>query len=608
MQPITLKNIPLNPFELQKELTVISESFKLFSSIEAPHQIPDAEKLKALFEKLERILERIGDSPNPDPQEVARFMEMTCAAVAGLERALSDSSCQDLDVLDVLKEKIDQARSWAERIEGTFIQSDNPSDIDWKILKYETLLKKLEKGLRELNSENQSSVEEIADEFLLLGRQDDLSCFLEILTSAFRRENSGRFTQDYLSLTRSALVSFILHLRSRLQNDPDDKTVLDVCRVVFTGVYLEEVCFELVNKFNQMGRGYRKLPVTMDFPTSLLDLYENLAAVPYCAKAPVLDQIGNSLRGRFNFDFDPAVQGNPRHVIYHVTVGGKRVAALGMGNPTQEELRSPASINPEFKGLLRLFSKENKKFLLVSNQDFRSGNSNLSWLVGGDETSRMRATVLDLPKEFAGTFYAIVLSKNSDFYHQRINYEFCNVSEAFIQILFEETLQKGYQYTGNFIPDSVRDRIPNFVKKVRMLLGKIHEKIFCKKYYLSKDERRVFISLFHQYLVKMLLIHLEVDAFTICCKDGIDRGAESNAEFYAVSAIAAGRGDLPQEQQRIAALMFARALMVRKRPPFKDRVERLVELISFSQANQNRLAAFSDASEMSGLDVEGPVC
>jgi hypothetical protein len=590
--------------QLDRELESISSAFSHLERI-GRGETPSQETIEEIFLKINQVLKSYEEKGTIDPQEISKLSLALAQAMQGLEKSIANTDGQHAEQLKDLRERMDHVRTIVERIEGTFLQSDNPDDIDWKVLKYEAVLRSLKQEFEKIPTSNVTALEE---SFCLVSEnsQAELVPLIKILKGFEIYSTVNRFNQEYLGRLRTILDQFLVELRFLVSNPKASDSILDVCKYLFLQVKLENECFQLIKKMDKLGRAHRPQQKESFFPHSLIEIYENLNAVPYAAKAPLHHQIANSARGTYNFDFDPFRQGNPIHLIYQIKSPLKSIYAVGMGNPTNEAWGQEAQINPEFLGLLKSMTKSNKRFLLVSNQNYQSGNQFLGWLLGGDETSRIKATVLKLPQQFPGTFYTIALSKNSDFYHQAGNYKDIHSAPSFIQFLQDEILKAPFSQSGNCISPCVREAIPQLDKIVRDLIQSIYAIVFDKKPALCQSQRKAFIVIFYTYMVKILLVQLSIDAFTICCKDGIDRGAESNAELYALTTIVQGKEEAELEQQRMASLMFSRAMFVRKRPPFKERVERLVETVSFCMQNKRKLQSLSEAWGLGNLDVLGP--
>lgn len=512
-----------------------------------------------------------------------------------------------------LPRKKEVEKGYIEKLWGMFFQSNDGKDISWKVKKYEVTIAKLIEAF-ENNFTSEELVKTALDtssiymSFIDLGSPAE--CVKQLyatLKSVELKDEDDRFNQAYLKQVRDLYnEKFVPQLRrtvtSLLELPPeniDNKAekemacVFKICNLLFTEIDIEDYCQETIDLFDEMGEqvlGPDIEGIDGTFVHHLETLYDRINAVPYSAKAPIQDQLGNSARGQWNRDFDPYRQGNPVHVQYQIEINGKYVKAIGMGTPTVEDKKGKASIVPEFKGMLQHYRRENKKHLYVSNQNTIPKEGISAALINGDETNRSDV-ILDLQdgKDYKGAYFAIALSKNSSFYYQKGKFKDKNDAVGFKAELYSQIFLMDRAASGCYIPDSIKQVIANKDNnKALKLIDDIHADLFGGRQDLTEAERKLFIEIYYDHLTKMILVDMDIDSYNISCKDKIDRGAGSDAQLYALAAIVADLFDVLEHSQRIILLMMIRALLVRKRAPIHERFERFIQMLEFALANKEK--------------------
>jgi hypothetical protein len=147
--------------------------------------------------------------------------------------------------------------------------------------------------------------------------------------------------------------------------------------------------------------------------------------------------------------------------------------------------------------------------------------------------------------------------------------------------------------TGNYLPSHL---VKDF--KLRewsiQAVSDIHQIMFGGRDNLTVEERRVFIRLFYQNLSRKMLIETKANSYNASCKDRIDRGAATDAEDFAYLAILAQAMNFAHVIAFFKALVFARAIIVRKRTIIEERLERLIETVKFMLEHQMELRKLHD--------------
>ncbi|ADI38789.1 hypothetical protein [Waddlia chondrophila] len=541
-----------------------------------------------------------------------RLVEVSKAIEEKLELESDESELnQALEIIEALieelpkKEEVESTKTFWERLGGAFGQSQEVKDLAWKVIKYETQVLELKKHIEKAFPFVLQDKDLVSSRLFVGNHRDavqrlyDILCEVEIDTT-----DDSRFSQDYLGQVRSLInEQFIPVLRKELKSDSENSSLHQIAEIMFTHVSLEKQCFDTLALFNQMGAdALGQLPEEVDdtvhgehpFVKWINTIYHRISAVPYSAKAPLFNQWANSARGQWNRNFDPYRQGNPTHHFWSLRVGKKEVKMLGMGTPTNEDSWSQAHMNEEFIALMKRYKTVGKKHLFINNQNLIPKTGWTASLINGDETARCKL-ILDKQddEDVKGAYFAIALSKNSTFYEQKGEWKERDLAETFKGNVFEQVCKGKRHITGSYIPETIRELIPEFDEKARNVIEQIHEKVFEGKENLSVEERRWFIELFYDNLVKMIIVEGDFDSVNGSCKDQIDRGAGTNAQLAANCYIVSQKdGKLTSEQQgHVLMLMMVRALLVRKRPPLTERVERFVEGMEMSFKHVEQLKA-----------------
>lgn len=594
--------------------------------------------------------------------------------------------------------------------------------LKWKIERYEDLITGVQKGIIEyLEEKKLGGVKDFIKKAKEANAPEWMKHLLPIVTFANKnvREDEQRLNPDYLNEVRvSYTENMLITLREAATwakahpTMPGVEHINAICYQLYATLNLNDCCQKVVNTFLKLGKSAIQEANKASLPgdpryAMLNDLYEaneQIHAVPNEAKAPIIKQWANSLRGHLNgiwgmTTFDPNLQSNPIHVFFNKIIKKKgsdaegfKVKDIAMGSPTIEIGNGAAEINPEFEGCLRHCQHLGLKHLYINNQNFTA----TSW-VKGNEASRCK-TLHDLAeKDFKETLFVITLNQNTSFYQQRYDLnktimklngvreelemnaqkvkdalivdllkgkskhylpahlmanvdlhqwmekkineihqdhfgkceEFSDekIREQFIQHFHNELRQyveqsltafpapdgKGLGYsiyysgakefkeefiaqlfdrqpieTGNYIPEDLVTRfdLRNWSADA---IDQIHNKLFGSRKNLTIEERRIFIRMVYQNLAQKVLIETGANSYNASCKDRIDRGAATDAEDFAYLAVLADCMNEPHVIEFFKMLVFARAIIVRKRTIIEERLERLIESVKFMIDHQKQL-------------------
>ena len=137
-----------------------------------------------------------------------------------------------------------------------------------------------------------------------------------------------------------------------------------------------------------------------------------------------------------------------------------------------------------------------------------------SKLLNGDETGRCNEILeaQDRP-DVKGALHCMALAKNSPFYYQKGAYEKINHTAQFKEEFYRQVFLLKRSESGCYIPESIREEIPNFNLRAKELMDKVHKHLFADATELDQKQRRIFIEAYYDLLIKFVIIELNVDSF-----------------------------------------------------------------------------------------------
>lgn len=510
-------------------------------------------------------------------------------------------------------------------------QSENPEDIDWKIHRYQSVLRQLRDIIGNLLDHSFSEEEKnlfFQSVFNSKIETDSQKLILNLLNLDLNERKGNQINQRYLSQIRDEYaINFIMTLRDiLLEIEKNEKEIglsdqqkklqnffYELCEALFTMIDLKEISLELNEKFNVLGKDNlsvlddicQKDDGSLTFRVS--KMHENFYKARQSAKAPYINKIFNSARGNWNFGFDPTTQSNNPQCIGKIALlmNGvtQSIKLLAFGSPTIEGYfggESYAKVSIEFLSWMKNYKKQNKRHLFVINQDLTSGGSFFGRILGGDETDRIYAILKSCTdSEAQGTLFCIVLSRNSVFYAQKSVYEFQSDASIYKKNLLEQHFDFDPTISGNHIPNIVLNEIPDLKDFCEKAIESIHSILFKGRKSLTLDERCVFYDFFQDNLILKITMELYANSVNMGCKDAIDRAAEAVARLCAYLGIVNTIEDFKETykemykelRKQYEVLLMTRALLVRKREIIPTRIKRNIVTVSYYEKHKIELRA-----------------
>lgn len=402
--------------------------------------------------------------------------------------------------------------------------------LTWKIERYEDLILASQATIRQY-IELQSEWETLDKLLSAAGQADRPEWMNQILPllkycNKTLRIDTERLTPEYLEEVRKAYMNeMLLTLRNAAMwakkhpHMPGTGYVNAMCHQLYTTIDINARCESVFKTFvrlgeNAMSKKGEAVPSDPRYAliADLDKLHHAICAVPFDAKAPVLNQIGNSLKGHFNVAFDPNMQSNPMHVICNRVIKGedeeRLVKDIAMGTPTIENGMNAVQIAPEFEGMLRHYQEKGLVHLYINNQNFiPKGVLSL----GGDESHRCQALHDLAENHFKDTLHVITLNQNSSFYHQKYDISKITASLSGIRYVPElgaEEVKEALLH--DLIKGKAKDYLPSHLimneilqKWMKNELNKIHKGDFNECFEFNDEAHREdFIQDFHMSLRK----------------------------------------------------------------------------------------------------------
>lgn len=374
---------------------------------------------------------------------------------------------------------------------------------------------------------------------------------------------------DFLQFLRKALSSQDYQKMAIYPSSEGEEFFIQVIEL------MDRLCFSLFTlKANteELSRGIEQLIVRGNgskgkkLSERLLSAYRGLSTtLQHHPNGPVFKAVDimNDEKAQV---FDPLASGI-FGVEWAIKRKGEEIFALRIPCPTIQDQVNQAYVAREFQTFLESLHEE-EKFLFVDYQN------RTSWL---EEARSVAIEELGKRGEFAKHLTVITLSKNSDFYHQRGDYEqLTNAHDfmtAFSQMLHDE---KGEYY----FPQAIKKELfPSFISS---LLKKIHVTFFDTKKTLTVVERTHFIDLAYHFITLKCCEIIKPTYFTLTSKDGLDLGGTSSVGLIALLTVDKKKKWKEKEGERLNTILFGPTLMVRERsiqPESFDRVHSLIHLL-----------------------------
>lgn len=365
-------------------------------------------------------------------------------------------------------------------------------------------------------------------------------------------------TLDYLNDVRVAWENTIPKLRELSELALDQKSGLnpEVRKLIFDVTHTLYFKTDLKKENEELLRAVLNGKSPAD--VSLEEILAAYQSAPASLTTHSIDRALKSLNDVFGNHFCPLKSGNPPQKMFEMD----GVSVIGMGCPTYQlgyeigKGQPAATVDPIFLAALHNLEEPH---LYVSNQDHTSSEH-----VRNEPVMNIRHK----------NFFAITINKNNKLYEgegpdKAQDYKFQLVRQYSLPIE-----QSGCHIPSYIWPTETRKAI------LRDIANEIHTKIFKGKETLTKQDRRLFISLFNAHIILRIRQSYRIKSFNLTCKDGIDRGMNSLAFLVSILLMEKGVFEEKSSKFLLAEILFTRAYWARKRHIMGDRFLRYMEDIS----------------------------
>jgi hypothetical protein len=344
-------------------------------------------------------------------------------------------------------------------------------------------------------------------------------------------------------------LAFIKEFRAAYRKSIDVPLLHSIARHLFLKIDFSHFALSLVEHMAEAGHP-KKMP-----HGTLIDrfseIWHGIHDAPHRLKLPMRSMTSQFLRGQFNVKFDPFLQENTPYHLFNTD----KCAFIRMGTPTKEGffacITRTASVNEEFRAFLESYEETGERHLYINLQDRLKGHP------GYDEEPRCKA-LENLALHHPKSLLIVSLNKNIAFWHQSGQFKDLCSATSFKEEFLKQLLAGGYHFCEE----------AHITKELlKKLLFIVHEEFFANSHQLTLTERQDFVEIFYTFLIEYLIETLKPASVNITCKDGIDRAGTSRALYYLYDQLKTKGHLSPTTISHLKAILFAPALLVKKRPP-----------------------------------------
>ena len=384
----------------------------------------------------------------------------------------------------------------------------------------------------------------------------DVSKLIHDIINNFDKVNVDQSSLEYLNDIRVAWENTVPKLRELADLALDKESAINS----ETRKLIYDVCHQLYFKTDLHHENKNLLEAVLNdkkvSASSLKAIFSAYESAPSSLTTHTIDRALKSLNDVFGHHFCPLNSGNPPQKMFEM--GG--LSVFGMGCPTYQEGyeigkgQPAATVDPIFMASLHNLEEPH---LYVSNQDPTSS-----------ENVR-NAPVMDIKHR---NFFAVTINKNNKLYEgegpeKALDYKALLVKQFSLPI----------ETSGCHIPNTIWGSSVARSTILREIASNIHKHIFNNAEKLTKEDRRLFVSMFNALIILKIMKDLKIKSFNITCKDGIDRGMNSLAFLVSLLLLIDNKLDHPASIEVLAEILFSRAYWARKREIKSDRFHRYQE-------------------------------
>ncbi len=273
--------------------------------------------------------------------------------------------------------------------------------------------------------------------------------------------------------------------------------------------------------------------------------------------------------------YDPMLLLNYPFKVYDLSWKNSTIPVYRLPFPTHQEFIDKASISNEFKAFLR--ESRSRGYGPVLVVDLQNPTS---WKEGARSHALHE---LSHSHEFNGTLIPLTLNRDGDFYRQ-VEIESGDMTS--IDVFFKKLKDAiGSATHGYIYPD--KWKTTDFAHFIDLLLETIQEGFLFHKSELSRVEKMEVIDIVQLFVVLKAIDDFAPSFIYITCKDGLDITLPFVTEFYVLLKMLNNRSISHAEEQYLSTVLYGPPLLVRGRPIFQERFNRLISVIRFLERWKN---------------------
>ncbi len=273
--------------------------------------------------------------------------------------------------------------------------------------------------------------------------------------------------------------------------------------------------------------------------------------------------------------FDPLHQFNIPQQLYSLYDQDQQITLIRMPTPTYQHAIHFAIITEEFKAFIKYCAQStpNKKHLIINLQDRTSQN----------EFARCTALEeLQYQSECLGKLCVVTLDRNTDFYYQLASYSKEEKAFKFFESFKHHLNDKN---SGYYFPTEISNNELN--QFTLTAFDAIHRVFFESQENLNRKQRLDFIEIFHLLLEIKLLEWTHAQAFSLMCKDGIDKGSTCTTSLFLFLKLINQQEINENDWKLINSMLFMPSLLLRERvilaQPFRRMISTLQHIEGVKQ-------------------------
>ena len=454
----------------------------------------------------------------------------------------------------------------------------------------------------------QNSQSRASAHYLIMKYHEEMDHFIKEFTHSYNHDLANVLYSAVISLIRTAIPSssttmpssgkdsvhyfsnFLYFIRTivgsheykeLVANKNKIETKIDhlihsvVSKFIFSIFQELTICKELIDFVNN-NIFVRKNNKTERFSDALMKNHEIFSKISKSYMAIAFLDLLEAVESVNIQGYDPFLLQNLPTSLFILEDHEGAIPLLRMPTQTVQERIYTARITQEYQSFLcdsvQIADGRGGRQLIFNFQD------RTSWR----EYSRCQALEnLQNAEEYHPLLVVVTQNKESDFYHQKGNYQDLNQADQFIQQLLEQVQSES---CGYFYPKWLHQEL--FPQFAHTLSYAILNLFFSSRNVFSHQNRLDFIEIFYAFMQLKIIEISGARGINFCCKDGIDISSVATVEIFLLLKLLNNGSISTDEEQRVNAILFGIPFLSRGRSLFS---ERLFRLQSFLHSIESRI-------------------